>query len=262
MRFLTDHPIVFGVLSFAVLWLATWLGATVLHPRRPLNEAGRADFGVIQAATLTLLGLIIGFSFSMATTRYDQRKAYEEEEANAIGTAYVRASLLPDADAARLRSLLRAYLDQRIAFYTTREAEQVRSIDARAAQLQAEMWATVSAAARAQPTPPSALAVASINDVLNTQGYTQAAWWNRIPLQAWILMAAIAFCSCVLVGYGTQDARAESFMMPMLPLVVAIAFMLIADIESPRSGTISVAAQNLEALVPSLAAPVPGTPAQ
>jgi len=260
MRFLVDHPIIFGVTSFAVLWLATRLGAYVLHPRRPLNEAGHADFGVIQGATLTLLGLIIGFSFSMALTRYDQRKAYEEEEANAIGTAYVRASLLPDADAAKLRSLLRAYLDQRIAFYTAREAEDLRASDVRVAQLQGEMWAVVSAAARAQPTPPSALAVASINDVLNTQGYTQAAWWNRIPLQAWILMVAIALCSCVLVGYGTHDARADSVLMPMLPLVIAIAFMLIADIESPRSGTIGVTAQNLGALVQSLGAPAPGTP--
>ncbi len=258
MRYLTDHPIVFGAVSFAVLWLATWLGATVLRRRRPLDDSGRADFGVIQAATLTLLGLIIGFTFSMASTRFDQRKVYEEEEANAIGTAYARASLLPDADAAKLRSLLRAYLDQRIVFYTARDAEHLRDSDARAARLQGEMWTVVSAAARAQPTPPSALAVASVNDVLNTQGYTQAAWWNRIPLQAWTLMTAIAFCACVLVGYGTHDARIESFMMPMLPLVVAIAFLLIADIESPRSGTISVPAQNLEALAQSLRAPPTG----
>ena len=63
----------------------------------------REDFGFILAATLTLLGLIIGFSFSMATSRYDQRKNYEEAEANAIGTEYVRADLLPAADAATVR---------------------------------------------------------------------------------------------------------------------------------------------------------------
>ena len=60
-------------------------------------------------ATLTLLGLIIGFSFSMAISRYDQRKVYEEAEANAIGTEYVRADLLPAGDAARVRALLRDY---------------------------------------------------------------------------------------------------------------------------------------------------------
>ena len=255
MRFLTDHPVLFGAVTFFVLWAATWIGATVLRDRRPLDEAGRSDFGVIQAATLTLLGLIIGFTFSMATSRYDQRKAYEEEEANAIGTAYARASLLPASDTEKLRSLLRAYLDQRIVFYTVRDAEAVRVSDAQIGRLQAEMWTVVSDVARAQPTPPMALAVMSINDVLNRQGYAQAAWWNRIPLQAWTLMVAIALCSCVLVGYGTQNARTEAFMLPMLPLVVAIAFLLIADIESPRSGTISITAQNLEALAQSLRAP-------
>ena len=73
------------------------------------------------AATLTLLGLIIGFSFSMAISRYDQRKNYEEAEANAIGTEYVRADLLPAADAERMHGLLRNYLDQRVLFYQTRD---------------------------------------------------------------------------------------------------------------------------------------------
>jgi hypothetical protein len=76
----------------------------------------RDDFGLILAATLTLLALIIGFSFSMATARYDQRKNYEEQEANAIGTEYVRADLLSPVEAAKVRSLLGSYLDQRVLF--------------------------------------------------------------------------------------------------------------------------------------------------
>ena len=81
----------------------------------------REDFGVVQAATLTLLGLIIGFSFSMATTRYDLRKTYEEAEANAIGTEYVRAGLVPGANGAKVRALLKKYLDLRILFYRARD---------------------------------------------------------------------------------------------------------------------------------------------
>ena len=66
-----------------------------------LREEERADFGVVLSATLTLLGLLIGFSFSMAVSRYDQRKNLEEAEANAIGTEYVRADLLPTGDATK-----------------------------------------------------------------------------------------------------------------------------------------------------------------
>src|SRR5882672_6769155 len=78
----------------------------------------RPDFSVILAASLTLLGLIIGFSFSMATARYDMRKTYEEAEANAIGTEYVRADLLGPAEASQLRGLLKQYTELRIQAYT------------------------------------------------------------------------------------------------------------------------------------------------
>ncbi len=73
------------------------------------------------------------------------------------------------------------YLDRRVAFYTTRDQGQIDSIDAETAKLQNEMWSIVQDAAKSQPTPITALAVAGMNDVLNRQGYTQAAWWNRIP---------------------------------------------------------------------------------
>ena len=116
----TDYPLVVFVLSFIALWLSARIGSSVLRRRLALEEDLREDFGVVLAATLTLLGLIIGFSFSMAVSRYDQRKNYEEAEANAIGTEYVRADLLPAADGANVRALLRSYLDQRVLFYATR----------------------------------------------------------------------------------------------------------------------------------------------
>src|SRR5271167_2932752 len=100
-----NFPLLMFLPWVLLLWLAAQYGAS-LRRRRPLKDEEREDFGVIQAATLTLLGLIIGFSFSMAIGRYDQRKNYEEEEANAIGTEYVRADLLSAADAATVRQLL------------------------------------------------------------------------------------------------------------------------------------------------------------
>src|SRR5262252_9470905 len=207
MRTLADNPLLFGAVTFVVLWLATWVGATVLPRFVPFDETSRDEFAIIQAATLTLLGLIIGFTFSMATTRYDQRKNYEEDEANAIGTAYVRAELLPASTAAKLRPLLRAYLEQRILFYKLSDAARLRAVDAETARLQAELWAAARDGARVDPNQVAALAVASINDVLNSQGYTQAAWWNRIPVQAWALMAAIAIGCSLMIGYGGHGAK-------------------------------------------------------
>jgi hypothetical protein len=178
-----NFPILVLVVCFFALSLSVRVGASFRKRRRNLQQDER-DAGVIEAATLTLLSLIIGFSFSMAVSRYEQRNNYEAAEANAIGTEYVRAELLPAAEAARVRVLLRNYLDQRVLFYQTRDGSQLQQINAYTAQLQTELWDAVQSPAAVQPTPLLALAVSGMNDVLDSQGYTQAAWWNRIPIAA------------------------------------------------------------------------------
>ena len=245
------YPRIFFLFSLLVLWLSAQMGA-YLRRRRPLRDDERDDFNIVEAATLTLLGLIIGFSFSMATTRYDLRKNYEEAEANAIGTEYVRAGLLPAADAAGVRAQLEKYLELRLLFYRTRNQRELQQINADTGRLQSEMWSAVQVPAVAHPTPVIALAVAGMNDVLNSQGYTQAAWRNRIPGSAWTLMILIAVCCNLLVGYGARSAGAKSGLLFILPLVISIAFLLISDIDSPRSGFIHVVPQNLVSLSQSL----------
>ena len=246
-----NRPIFLFLPTILCLWIATQLGVYLCR-RRPLQDNERDDFGVIQAATLTLLALIIGFSFSMATSRYDLRKNYEEAEANAIGTEWVRAGLLPAADATKIRSQLRRYTDLRIAFYRTRDEDELRQINNETVNLQNEMWSAVQTPALSQPTPVAALAVSGMNDVLNSQGYTQAAWWNRIPTSAWGLLVMTAICCHVLVGYGARGEKLTASLLIILPLVISISFLLIADIDAPRGGLIRVKPQNLVALADSL----------
>jgi len=245
-----DFPLLVLILSFVLLFFAAYVGDLLRSRVLPLKEEGRDDFGVVLGATLTLLALIIGFSFSMAVSRYDERKNYEEAEANAIGTEYVRADLLPARDALRVRELLKKYVDQRVLFYTTGSQQRLATINADTAELQNELWSAVLPGAAAQPTPPLALVVSGMNDVLNSQGYTQAAWWNRIPIAAWALMAAIAVCCNLLIGYGAHRTDRRIFLI--VPVAVSIAFFLISDIDSPRGGTIRVAPQNLVSLSQSL----------
>jgi hypothetical protein len=111
------------------MWVSVRIGASRLRRRQNLEATARKEFAVIQGATLTLLGLIIAFSFSMPVSRYDLRESYEEAGANAIHTEYVRADLLPAADALKVRALLKRYLDQRVLFYETRDAQQLQRID-------------------------------------------------------------------------------------------------------------------------------------
>jgi hypothetical protein len=248
---LLDSPYVVFSASLVALWFSAIVG-DLYRKYVNLDNDERADIGDALAATFTLLGLIVGFSFSMAINRYDLRKNYEEAEANAIGTEYLRADLLPAEDAAGVRTLLARYLDQRILFYTTRSETRLAQIDADTAKLQTELWSAVQRAAMAQPTAVMAIAVAGMNDVLNSQGFSQAVWWNRIPIGAWALMAVIAICCNVLFGF---HARLSSMIVFLIsPLTMSVAFFLISDIDSPRGGVIRVLPQNLISLSRSMIA--------
>jgi hypothetical protein len=247
-----DHPRILLVVSFVALWLSTLVGLYALGKQPHITPDSRGEFGLILSATLTLLGLIIGFSFSMAISRYDQRKNYEEAEANAIGTEYVRADLLPLPEGEKVRGLLIEYLQQRESFYSRQDVQEVQRINRRTSQLQNDLWGAIVPAATAQPTPVMALVVSGMNDVLNSQGYTQAAWWNRLPLGAWLLMMVIAVGATLLVGYGLAALKFQRSLLLVLPGVLSVTFMLIADIDSPRSGLIRVVPQNLESLAGTL----------
>jgi hypothetical protein len=247
---LLNRPLFLFLVTFLLLWLAAWIGMAIRTRQHELPESMRTDYGTIVGATLTLLGLLIGFTFSMATTRYDLRKSLEEEEANAIGTEYARVDFLPAGTASQVRALLRQYTDLRIRFYTARDQADLLRISADTASLQNQMWAMVAAAAKSQASPLSALASSGMNDVLNSQGYTQAAWWNRIPIAAWSLMFLIAVLSNVLLGYGMHGKGVV--LSVVLPLAVSISFFLIADIDSPRGGVIRIQPQNLYAFAETL----------
>ena len=247
---LFDYPTIICFSSLLAFWSLAWIGTMFWQRHRELREALHDDLTFILGAALTLLGLIIGFTFSMAVSRYDQRKSYEEQEANAIGTECLRANLLPAGDAAKVRGLLRNYLHQRLLNYKARNDVELKQIDAQTARLQNEMWSAVVTRAEAQPTPIAALVVSGMNDVLNSQGYAQAAWWNRIPTAAWLLLLAICIFCNLLIGLAARGRSA--FLFVILPIALAICLSLIADIDSPRRGFIHVYPQNLESLAESM----------
>jgi hypothetical protein len=246
-----DYPILILMLSFFAFWTAVRVGA-YFRGRQPEPEKAddHEDFTLLLGSALTLLALIIGFTFSMAVNRYDLRKIYEEQEANAIGTEFVRADLLPAADAAKVRAMLVSYLEQRMLNYNIRNEDRARQINLQTSRLQTEMWSAVSMPAAAQPSPVMALVLVGMNEVLNSQGYTQAGWWNRVPIAAWILLIAISMFCNLMIGYAAH--RNSTFRFLILPIALSLSLFLIADIDSPRGGVIRIHPQNLKALSESL----------
>lgn len=257
---LANSPLLVFAISAVSLSASVWFGNAVLSKYRTKDTETSADLGIIQTATLTLLGLIIGFTFSMAIARYDLRQTYEEAEANAIGTEFLRADLLPSKNAEVVKQLLNEYLDQRILFYSKQDHETANQITRRTVELESALWSEVLPIARTQSTPTIALVVSGMNDVINSQGYTQAAWWNRIPGAAWWLMAAIAVGANLLVGFGARNFKRNTALFMMFPIMVSIAFFLIADIDSPRGGVIRIDPRNLIDLKQNIAPATSHTP--
>ena len=253
MAALLEHPFLLFLVTLVLLCAASRTGVAFRRWLKKTDSALDEDhFDLVLGATLTLLGLIIGFTFSMSMNRYDQRKDREEDEANAIGTEYLRLDVLPQKDARIARSLMREYLQRRIVFYTTRDTELLRRCHAETFQLESKLWISVLPFAQAQPNGISALLLSGMNDVFNSEGYAEAIWKNRVPAPAWSLLIALAVFSNFLVSCRSQKNRTG--LLIVLPVVLSISFFLIAEIDSPRSGIIRIHARNLESLTNVLSA--------
>lgn len=247
---MSDFPLLIFVLCLALFWASGW-GARRLYRRFRDKEPDTENYTLLLGAVLSILGLLIGFTFSMAVSRYDMRKNYEEEEANAIGTEWLRTGLLADEDASAAKTLLRRYLAQRILFYQATHQNDVDIINRDTQIVQDQLWTLVSQRARASQTPVMQLVVSGLNDVINTAGYTQAAWWNRIPRSAWVLLFILAMFSLGMMEFHNCARRKVTFAW-LLPLVFSFSFALISDIDSPRGGMIRIQPQNLLSLAGSL----------
>jgi hypothetical protein len=185
---------------FAVSFLLLWVPEAVGSKLRNRIEEVHEDFGVILTATLIVTGPGFGIYILHGGKPLRSEKAIRSGEANAIGTEYLRLELLPASDDENLRVLLREYLDQRILFYQTRDRERLQRIDDATAQLQSKLRASIRSRSLSHQTMMTSLAVSGMNNVLDSRGYTQAAWRNRIPLAAWTLMGLIAISGNLMVG--------------------------------------------------------------
>src|SRR4030095_1841623 len=164
-----NYPLIVLATSFTLLALTIRISDGLRKRAGDPKDDIRTDAGLLLSATLTLLYFIIGFSFSMAISRYDLRKNCEYAEAMAIGTEYSRADLLSPADTGKLKMLLKRYLEQRVLFYRTRTSDSSSDTAAETVRLQQELWSAVRPAIPAVPPPLMGLLVSGMSDVINSQ---------------------------------------------------------------------------------------------
>jgi hypothetical protein len=202
------------------------------------DEAAKSHAAAWEAALLALTGLLIGFTFSMAQTRFDARKQIVLDEANDIGTTYLRTRLLDDTRGDPLRRLLRGYVDARLAFAAA-GGDRVRAESAlqRSSTLGEQIWAEVSAAGRATPTPVTALLVQSTNEMLDAAEAHLASIANPMPRTVFLVLILVTAAAMAAIGYECGlEAKLRVLGMVVMPALLAIVILLVFDLAHPRIG--------------------------
>jgi hypothetical protein len=207
---------------------------------RQTQKESDATVSAIVASELGLLAFMLAFSFGIAASRFDLRRTVVLNEANAIGTAYLRAAMLPSAQGAPIRQLLREYVDVRIRAATGAPIDQALH---RSEQIHQQLWAHAVAAAGSDPhSLPTELFVQSLNEVIDLHSTrVMATLRNRMPLPVWIVLFGVGFLSFFAMGYQagvTKANRSPATVVIVLTFVGVI--WLVADLDRPGEGFLHV----------------------
>ena len=215
--------------------------------RHPESEKLRDQVGGMQAAVLGLLGLLIGFTFAMAVSRYDQRRLLIVKEANAIGTTYLRASMLPAAHQAPVRDALRRYVNVRIQARADDPGyAAVAAGERAAAEIQREIWQHATAASNEAPTPITATFIVSLNEMIDVHAERWEALHATVPYGVWGLLIVVAAAGALVTGIREgNDGIRTILSSAFLPLLITFVIMLVVDLSHPLHGFIGVNQQPL-----------------
>jgi hypothetical protein len=205
-------------------------------------EGSHVGAGAIEGAVLALLGLILAFTFAGASSRLDARRQLIVQEANAIGTAYLRVDLLPANDQPAVRQLFRRYLDARLAVYeklSDRAASEAAMKNAE--QLQGEIWARTEAGTHGQISAASVLN--AVNEMIDVTTARTLALRTRTPKLIIHLMFGLAVLSAMIAGYGMSPAKQRNwFLTTIFSLAISLTVYVVLDLDNPNSGLIRLSA--------------------
>ncbi|MBV9361837.1 MAG: DUF4239 domain-containing protein [Betaproteobacteria bacterium] len=233
--------IVGGVLFVAILAclaLGRWLG----HHMHARTGAPMATIGSLETAVFGLLGLLIAFTFSGALSRFDTRRVQAVDEANAIGTAYLRIDLVPAAAQPKLRDTMRAYTDARIATYKKLpDIAAARAEVERSQALQSEIWQQAVAATQLKDARLGSdiLLLPAVNAMFDISSVRLAATQIHPPTIVYIMLIALALASALLAGYQSAADKDYDWIHKLgFAAIVSLTVYVILDIEYPRLGLV------------------------
>lgn len=228
--------------------------------RRLHGEAARSNVSTLQGALLGLLALLLGFSFAMAQSRFDARKQLVLQESNAIGTAILRAQLLPAPAGQEVVELFHQYVEVRLAFHDvgldeSKLGEALRETD----RLQGQLWARAVTAVERSPRPATAgLFVQALNEVIDLHAMRLNAMRNHVPEGVLWLLYFVTVLAMGLTGYGSGlGGDRNTWPTVTTAVLISVVVMTIMDLDRPRRGFIRVGQESMVDLRESLRRPAP-----
>jgi hypothetical protein len=215
------------------------------HGRRVTDK--EPQVGTIQGALLGLLALLLGFSFAMAQSRYDARRALVVDEANAIGTAYLRAQLLPKPEAQEVADALRRYVDVRLTRLGDRVDEPaLQEAIKKSEQLHDYLWVRAVRAAQQDPRVTVSLFIQALNEVIDLHAKRLAASRNHVPESVFLLLYFVAAVAMGVTGYAAGLGGQRSFWPTTTTAVlITVVIVVVMDLDRPRRGLITVSQQSM-----------------
>lgn len=227
--------------------------------REPADDGSqRAHIASIQTSTLGLLALLLGFTFAMAVSRFDDRRALVLEEANAIGTAALRARLLPAPHDRRVEALLKEHVNARLAFFDAGiDQARLDSAEKAASTSETQLWSEATATAALDPrSVPTGLFIESLNAVFDAREKRRVALANHVPEAAIYLLLVVSTAALGVMSYGSGLTGRRRFKSNgAVALLIALVLVVILDIDRPRRGLIQVNQDSLIRLKASMDSP-------
>jgi hypothetical protein len=211
------------------------------------DEVRSKQIDGIQSAVLSLLALLLGFTLAMAVGRYETRRNLVVKEANAVGTTYLRASLLPDVYQSPVQDALRRYVAVRLKYAPlvddpAKLAEGMRS----SAAIEAELWKLATAAAKEAQNNITGTFIVSLNEMIDTDAERVAAMRAQVPSGVLLVLLIVAGFGCVTTGLGAGAQGVYTMLGNVfLPLLYSLVIVLIFDLAHPRAGIIDISQQML-----------------
>jgi hypothetical protein len=250
-----DLLLVFLV-SIGALVLFTELGFHLgRRAGRTTSDEARSQIGTIQAALLGLLALLLGFTFAMGMSRYEMRRQLVLDEANAIGTTYLRAQVLPEPQRQELSNLLRQYVQVRLDFYAaSADKKKLETANNDTARLQKQLWSTAAALGVKEPRAVTVgLFLQSLNEVIDLHNKRLTALENHVPEIILLLLYFVALVATGLIGYGCGLGGVRNFFVTVVSsILIAAVILVIIDLDHPIHGLIQVSQQRMLELRNSL----------